>query len=255
MSATSEVRGRFPTRLRPDLPIPLAPDRGSSALMRAALTRLKTPAFAEARRSTLRTTAVLVAVVAVGPFALVSAVWPWTYAGAGLTLAVLTARAAVLRRAARRQQPFQELWLGTRSAALRRTPFEVIRFTVMPSPASGGATVWDTVGYDLTNPEDIRDLMDRRAAEDGSGLGSRVVLEFCHEAGAGAGLVVEEVWADLATLDLRASAVRLLHPGVTFPGASYHGRPMVDSRGRTWPARETFWTLGAPVVAAVRPSP
>lgn len=251
MNASTEGFGSLPARLRPDLPIPLAPDGRVAALARTALTRLKTPAFPEARRFTLRAAMVLVGAVVVGRFTLVAAVRPWIYAGATLILAALAVRAVALGLAEQRQRGFQEQWLRTRTAALRRTSFEVIRFTVVPSPTAGATTVWDAVGYDLTKHSDVRALLKRREAERRAGLGSRVVIEFC--TGTGATTLVEEAWADLGALDLRTTAARLLHAGAVFPDARYHARPAVGRWGRDWPARETFWTLGAPVVTAVRP--
>ncbi|NUR32119.1 MAG: hypothetical protein HOV83_40795 [Catenulispora sp.] len=253
MNASPESLGSLPARLRPDLPIPLAPDGRVAALVRTALTRLETPTFAEARRFTLRAAAILVGAVVVGRFTLVAAVRPWIYSGATLILAALAVRAVALGLAEQRQRGFQEQWLRTRTAALRRTSFEIIRFTVVPSRTAGATTVWDAVGYDLTKYSDVGALLERREAERRAGLVSRVMIEFCHPTGTGAATLVEEVWADLGALDLRTTAARLLHAGAVFPDARYHARPAVGRWGRDWPARETFWTLGAPVVTAVRP--
>ncbi|MEY9858564.1 hypothetical protein ABH935_004179 [Catenulispora sp. GAS73] len=255
MNAIPESSGPFPDRLRPDLPIPLAPEHGLAALVRAALTGLRTPAFAEAHRLTVRTGAVLFTVVAVGRFAMVGVVRPWIYAVAGVTVGVVAIRAAALARAERRQRRFQERWLLTRTEALRRTAFEIIRFTVVPSPASGMVTVWDAAAYDLTKPDDVRALTARQAAERRSGrAGSRVVIEFCYDGGDGGTRLVEEAWSDLDELSLRTTAARLVHAVVVFPDACYHARPAIGWRGRNWPARETFWTLGTPAVSAVVPS-
>ncbi|WP_194909571.1 hypothetical protein [Catenulispora rubra] len=80
-----------------------------------------------------------------------------------------------------------------------------------------------------------------------------MVIEFCPGPGPRGQTTVETVHVDLVTLDLRSTATRLLHGGISFSQASYHARPAVGRSGRSWPARETFWTLGTPVVSSVEP--
>lgn len=252
MSSDMEVPRLGPDQLRSELRIPLAPARGGAAALRAALTWLVVPAFAEARGVTVRAAAIAVSAVVVGRFAFVEGLRPWLLAAAVMALAVLAARAVVLSVAEGRQRRFQDAWLRSQTNALRAAWFEVVRLTVLPVP-SAASTVWDAVGYDLTRPQDVRRLRLRQAAEQAAGRTSRVVVEFCPGPGPRGQTTVETVHVDLVTLDLRSTATRLLHGGISFPQASYHARPAVDRGGRSWPARETFWTLGKPVVSSVEP--
>ncbi|MGH3759374.1 hypothetical protein [Actinophytocola sp.] len=212
-----------PSPLRPDLPVPLAPAGRLAAAVRFGLTLLREPVFDRAHRRTPRLLVLAVLLVLAGQ--VLSVGWlrePVTTLG--VALAVYTAlRVAALRVVEHRQREFEPTWLETQSAHLRHSRFEVVRFTV------------DGHGFDLTDPDAVRDLLDRTDGD------APVVIDFCHEPAA-----LERVFRHLRDVTVLPTSRPGSPARVRFAAARYAPRPA----GRT-----TYWQLGTPlVVTTARPA-
>jgi hypothetical protein len=234
-----------PGESRPDLTIPLRPERRFVAGLRSV--------FAEAESRTRRTrrTAAVLALLLVVRYALLPDVRAWDDLAVGVAGCYLAARMATERWLRARQRAFEPQWLEAQSKVLAATWFEVVRLGVQEPPDAGTGTVHVRV-YDLARGSDVNALLRRQAAERQTGKTSQVRVDFAYSRGAERHPALERVNADLAELSVTASG-GARQGRVRFPLARYHAEPLVVGRNHGLPSRKTFWVLGPPVVSATAP--
>lgn len=233
-----------PEFVRPDLPVPLSPLRGLPKVVRRRLLGPRGPGFARAHRATVAWAA------ATGAVALASLLLPpWrgpAVACSALLGLYLLARTFALVAFERRQRAFEPRWLAAQSEVLRSHAFEVLRFRVQGSYGEPDARRT----YDLTRPDDVRDLLHRQDRERASGALSRATVEFAYWAGGGDTLAVAEVTRGLSELTFLQGRAAPARAWIRFPEARYLSRPGTGER----PAQRTYWALSGPVVVSVSES-
>jgi hypothetical protein len=239
--------------LRPDLQVPLYPtDSRAAALARVLLLRLTAPRFAEAQRANRRGFALILVLLVAVQFVVAPGVRPylrWVVAALALWL---LARVFALGRTEKRQRHYEQRWLATQSAALRDTWFEVVRCTVQGRQGPGPARRNES-SYELARSDDVRDLLDRQAAERESGPTSRITVEFGFPLPGRQYSAVGAVYADLTDIELVVTAGRVRSGGVRFPEAAYHAEASRTRQDGYWPSRTTFWVLGTPLLFTASP--
>jgi hypothetical protein len=204
--------------LRPGLAVPLPSAGPVAAVAWHALTGLREPAFAHARRRTLWLVAISVTLV-VGQFALAGVVRDVAIVGGAALGTYAALRTAALTVLQRWQDRFEAGWLTGQSAALREAQFEVMRFAV------GSRT------YDLTDPGAVGELL--RLDDDSA----RVMLEVKYSS-----LASERVYRRLCDAEFRPVLRHGAQSQALFPQARYGVQPS---------GTMTYWFLGAPVVISV----
>ncbi|MCF1596431.1 hypothetical protein [Streptomyces muensis] len=228
-------------------------------MVRTLLVRLRTPRFAEAQRATRRGFALILVLWAAAQFAVEPGARPYLrWTAAALTLWLL-ARVFALGRTEKRQLQYEQRWLAGQTAALRDTWFDVVRCTVRHRRGLGRERGQDRsgeAGYDLVNPDDVRELLARQAAErksGRSGRSSKVTVEFRFALPGRQYEALAVAHADLTDIELVVTARHLPAGKVRFPTAAYHAETPPGRQGGYWPSRTTFWVLGAPLLFTASP--
>jgi hypothetical protein len=248
MVGTAYAEPQELTSVRPDLPIPLAPVIGPGDALARVVLGLQEPAFERARNVTLA----WAAATGVALLARQTVVAP-RYAPFMLGLALVFTGYVIFRTVAlvafeRRQQEFEAQWLDEKSRHLRCHPFEVAWFSLESDAATPGRQT-----FDLADPADVAQLLQRQASERDALLHSRARIEFMYQPGDDESRAVASVRRELRGIEFYVVERQLGRAVIRFPEATYGSRPAAD-RGQRWPGRRTYWFLTGPVrLTAVAP--